>query len=221
MFIPSVVLKANNKFCVITLFDISRFSYSSNSFCSTVFDTFLFYWGPSGGKVVCVLTFNSDDPSSNPTEIYKFSVTITVVKNENKQKRGRDWHIKKHLFLSHFYFLFSFLSLSLSLSLATLCFLSLSIIIIVSARSRSWDLTVKEDEEMKGKQHDHSQPISFFLSFSHSFLNLEKKVFCTKGRWAAPTTIRSNFGFMKTFLAFGSFTSIRIVITIPIGTQYL
>ena len=38
----------------------------------------------SGGQVVSVLAFYSDDLSSNPTDVCSFSV---VEKNENKQKR--------------------------------------------------------------------------------------------------------------------------------------
>ena len=33
-----------------------------------------------------MLTFYSDDPSSNPTEAYSFSVKFVLEKNENKQK---------------------------------------------------------------------------------------------------------------------------------------
>ena len=45
--------------------------------------------GRGGGQVVSVLAFYSDDPSSNPAEVYNFSVKIIIEKNENKQKRGR------------------------------------------------------------------------------------------------------------------------------------
>jgi len=46
-------------------------------------------WCRGGGQVVSVLAFYSDDPSSNPAEVYNFSVKIFIEKNENKQKRGR------------------------------------------------------------------------------------------------------------------------------------
>ena len=49
--------------------------------------------GRSGGQVVRVLAFYSDYPSSNPAEVYNFSVKIVIEKNENKQKRGRGWPI--------------------------------------------------------------------------------------------------------------------------------
>ena len=39
-----------------------------------------------GGQVVSVLAFNSNDPSSNLTEVYNFSAKIVVKKNEYKQK---------------------------------------------------------------------------------------------------------------------------------------
>ena len=40
--------------------------------------------GRGGGQVVSVLAFYSDDPSSNPAEVYNFSVKIVIEKNENK-----------------------------------------------------------------------------------------------------------------------------------------
>ena len=36
--------------------------------------------------MVTVLTFYSNNPSSNPNEVYKFSEMIFAEKNENKQK---------------------------------------------------------------------------------------------------------------------------------------
>ena len=49
--------------------------------------------GPGGdGQVVSVLTFYSDDPSSNAAEGYSFSIKFELVKSENDQKRGRGWH---------------------------------------------------------------------------------------------------------------------------------
>ena len=41
-----------------------------------------------GGQVVSVLAFNSDYPSSNPAESWKFSVISVLEKNENKQKEA-------------------------------------------------------------------------------------------------------------------------------------
>ena len=38
-----------------------------------------------GGQVVSVLAFYSDDPSSNPAEVYKFSVKLYLKRTE---KRG-------------------------------------------------------------------------------------------------------------------------------------
>ena len=49
--------------------------------------------GRGGGQVVSVLAFYSDDPSSNPAEVYNFSVKIVIEKNKNKLKRGRGWPI--------------------------------------------------------------------------------------------------------------------------------
>ena len=42
--------------------------------------------GRGGGQVVSMFAFCSDDPSSNPAEVYNFSVQIVVKKNKNKQK---------------------------------------------------------------------------------------------------------------------------------------
>ena len=47
--------------------------------------------GRGGGQVVSVLAFYSEDPSSNPAEVYNFSVKIVIETNENKQKRVRGW----------------------------------------------------------------------------------------------------------------------------------
>ena len=40
--------------------------------------------GRSGGQVVSVLAFYSDDLSSNPADTYSFSVQFVFEKNENK-----------------------------------------------------------------------------------------------------------------------------------------
>ena len=49
--------------------------------------------GRGGGQVVSVFAFYSDDPSSNPADVYSFSVKFVFEKNENKQKRGQGWPI--------------------------------------------------------------------------------------------------------------------------------
>ena len=49
----------------------------------------IFFSGRGGGQVVSMLAFYSDDPSSNPADIYSFSVKFVFEKNKNKQKRGR------------------------------------------------------------------------------------------------------------------------------------
>ena len=46
-------------------------------------------------KWFSVLDFNSDDPSSNPTEAYNYFWKFVFEKNENKQKRGQGWYIFK------------------------------------------------------------------------------------------------------------------------------
>ena len=47
------------------------------------------YKDSSGGLVVSVLTFQSEDPSSNPAKVFKFSVKLVFEKNENKQREAR------------------------------------------------------------------------------------------------------------------------------------
>ena len=47
----------------------------------------MFYLGRGGSQLFSVLAFYSNDPSSNPTEIY-ISSKILVVTNENKQKEA-------------------------------------------------------------------------------------------------------------------------------------
>ena len=44
--------------------------------------------GRGGSQVVSVLAFYSDDPSSNPAEVYSFSVQFVLEKNENKQREA-------------------------------------------------------------------------------------------------------------------------------------
>ena len=43
--------------------------------------------GRGGGQVVSVLTFYSDDPSSNPADASSFSTQFVIEKNENKNKK--------------------------------------------------------------------------------------------------------------------------------------
>ena len=56
-------------------------------------DKQIFSVGRGGGQVVSVLTFNSDNPSSNPTEAYNFFSKICVCK-DRKLKRPRLAHFK-------------------------------------------------------------------------------------------------------------------------------
>ena len=52
--------------------------------------------GRGGGQVVSMLDFYSDDPSSNPADVYSFFCKICVFgKNENKQKEASVGH--RHL----------------------------------------------------------------------------------------------------------------------------
>ena len=45
--------------------------------------------GRGGGQVVSVLAFNSDHPSSNPAEVYKFSVKLLLKSTKiNKKEAG-------------------------------------------------------------------------------------------------------------------------------------
>ena len=48
-------------------------------------------------QVVSVLAFYSDDPCSNPAEVYSFSVIFLFEKSENKQKSGRGRPIKEKI----------------------------------------------------------------------------------------------------------------------------
>ena len=45
--------------------------------------------------VVSVLAFYSNDPSSNPADVYSYFVQIVIEKNENKQKEAWDGQFKK------------------------------------------------------------------------------------------------------------------------------
>ena len=64
--------------------------------------------GRGGGQVVSVLAFNSDHPSSNPAEVYKFSVKLLLKRTKiNKKEAGVGPFFKKKwvnpgLFLIYF-----------------------------------------------------------------------------------------------------------------------
>ena len=45
--------------------------------------------------MVSVLAFYSNDPSSNPADVYSYFVQIVIEKNENKQKEAWDGQFKK------------------------------------------------------------------------------------------------------------------------------
>ena len=44
--------------------------------------------GSGGGQVVSVLAFYSDDPSSNPAEIYNFSVKLLLKRTKINKKEA-------------------------------------------------------------------------------------------------------------------------------------
>ena len=47
-------------------------------------------WGRGGGQVVSVLTFYSNDPSSNPAEVYNVSVKL-LLKRTKINKKTLTW----------------------------------------------------------------------------------------------------------------------------------
>ena len=54
--------------------------------------------GRGGGQVVSVLAFYSDDPSSNPAEVYNFSVKLLLKRTKiNKKEAGVGPFLKKQL----------------------------------------------------------------------------------------------------------------------------
>ena len=55
--------------------------------------------GRGGYQVISVLTFYSDDPSSNPAVIYSFYYVNCLKKDENKQKEAGNGPFLKKLFL--------------------------------------------------------------------------------------------------------------------------
>ena len=52
--------------------------------------------GRGGGQVVSVLAFYSDDPSSNPAEVYNFSVKLLLKRTKINKKRPGLAHFKKN-----------------------------------------------------------------------------------------------------------------------------
>ena len=51
--------------------------------------------GSGGGQVVIVLAFYSNNPSSNPPEVYNFRCIIVFEKDENKKEAGVGPFFKK------------------------------------------------------------------------------------------------------------------------------
>ena len=51
--------------------------------------------GPGGGQVVSMPAFYSDDPSSNPAEVYNFSVKLFLKRTKINKKRPGLAHLKK------------------------------------------------------------------------------------------------------------------------------
>ena len=47
--------------------------------------------GRGSDRVVIVLTFYSDNPSSSPAEVYSFSLKFVFERNENKAKKILSW----------------------------------------------------------------------------------------------------------------------------------
>ena len=56
--------------------------------------------GSGGSQVVSVLTFNSDDPSSNPAEVYSFYSVYCLKRTKINKKRPGMAHSFKKMFLS-------------------------------------------------------------------------------------------------------------------------
>ena len=53
--------------------------------------------GRGGGQVVSVLAFFSDDPSSNPSEVYNFSVKLLLKTTKINKKEARVGPFKKSI----------------------------------------------------------------------------------------------------------------------------
>ena len=61
--------------------------------------------GCGGGQVVSVLAFYSDDPSSNPAEVFNFSVKLLLKRTKINKKRPGLAHLKKRV--GNLYFIIS------------------------------------------------------------------------------------------------------------------
>ena len=59
---------------------------------------YLLELGSGGGQVVSVLTLYSDDPSSNPAEVYIFSVKLSLKRTKINKKRPGLVHFLKKVF---------------------------------------------------------------------------------------------------------------------------
>ena len=60
--------------------------------------------GRGGGQVVSVLALYSDDPSSNPAEVYSFSVILCLKRTKiNKNEAGVGPPFKKNILQYFFY----------------------------------------------------------------------------------------------------------------------
>ena len=53
--------------------------------------------GRGGGQVVSMLAFYSDDPSSNPAEVYNFSVKLLLKRMKINKKEAGVGHFKKKI----------------------------------------------------------------------------------------------------------------------------
>ena len=59
---------------------------------------YILSWGRGGGQVVSVLAFYSDGPSSNPAEVYNFSVKLLFKRTKiNKKEAGVGPFLKKKI----------------------------------------------------------------------------------------------------------------------------
>ena len=56
------------------------------------------FQGRGGGQVVSVLAFYSDYPSSNPTEVYNFSVKLLLKRTKINKKEAGVGPFKKNVF---------------------------------------------------------------------------------------------------------------------------
>ena len=54
--------------------------------------------GRGGGQVVSVLAFYSDDPSSNPAEVYNFSVKLLLKRTKINKKEAGVGPFKKNVY---------------------------------------------------------------------------------------------------------------------------